>query len=320
MARNIIIDCDPGHDDAVALLLALGNPEVELIGVTTVAGNNSLEKITRNARSVLELAGARHVPVHAGADRPLLRHVIDAADVHGASGIDGAELPEPLAPLGDKHAVRFLVDQIMEAEPGSITLVPTAPLTNIALAARLEPRIVDRVAEVVLMGGSGAVGGNKTSAAEFNILVDPEAARIVFTAGWKVTMVGLDVTQQALATSAVIQRIRQVGGACAHVVADLLTENNRLHRRAQTIGAAPIHDPVAVARVIAPDLVQVQSAPIHIELDGAHTAGATVVDRRASVTLDGVRTCWATELDVERFWDLVVEALAALHAEAEARS
>ena len=201
MAKKIILDCDPGHDDAVAILLALGNPEIEIVGITTVGGNQSLEKVTYNARAMLEAAHAHDIPIYAGSDRPLVREQEVAESIHGETGLDGVELPVPTRPLEDMHAVNFIVKTIMESEPGTITLVPTGPLTNIALALRMEPRIAERVSEVVLMGG-GFHEGNWSAVAEFNIIVDPEAAHIVFNAPWKLTMVGLDLTHQALCSAA----------------------------------------------------------------------------------------------------------------------
>ena len=198
MGKKIILDCDPGHDDAVAILLALGNPTIDLLGVTTVGGNQSLDKVTYNARAVLEKAHATDVPVHMGCGRPLIREPEAAATIHGQSGLDGVELPVPSRPLDEGHAVNWIIDTIMSNPPQTITLVPTGPLTNIALAARLEPRIVDRVKEVVLMGGGYHVG-NWSAVAEFNVKVDPEAAHIVFNETWPLTMVGLDLTHQRCA-------------------------------------------------------------------------------------------------------------------------
>ena len=221
MAKKIILDCDPGHDDAVALLLALGNPEIELIGVTTVGGNQSLDKVTHNARAVLEKAHATDIPVYAGCDRPIVRPQEVAASIHGETGLDGVELPVPTRPLEDKHAVKYIVDTIMNSEPGTITLVPTGPLTNIALACRLEPRIVERVKEVVLMGGGYHVG-NWSAVAEFNIKVDPEAAHIVFNEPWPLTMVGLDLTHQALCTPEVEEKIKALGTEASEFVVGLM--------------------------------------------------------------------------------------------------
>lgn len=213
--EKIILDCDPGHDDAMAIMLAIGNPKIDLVGVTTVGGNQSLEKVTYNARSVLEMAKATDIPVHAGCDRPLVRKQEVAASIHGETGLDGVELPVPTRPLDSGHAVNWIIDTIMASEPGTITLVPTGPLTNIAMAARMEPRIVDRVKEVVLMGGGYHVG-NWSAVAEFNIKVDPEAAHIVFNEPWKLTMVGLDLTHQALCTPEVQHRIDAIGTDSSH--------------------------------------------------------------------------------------------------------
>ena len=191
-AKRIILDCDPGHDDAVAILLALGDPRIEVLGITTIGGNQTLEKVSRNARVVCTVAGVTDVPVYAGCTRPLVRDVEVAADIHGDTGMEihSYQLPEPAFDLADGHAVDFIIDTIMSEEPGTVTLVPTGPLTNIAMAARKEPRIVERVQEVVLMGGGYHVG-NWSAVAEFNIKVDPEAAYMVFNEKWPVTMVGL---------------------------------------------------------------------------------------------------------------------------------
>jgi purine nucleosidase len=189
--EKIILDCDPGHDDAVAMLLAHGNPDIELLAVTTVVGNQTLPKVTRNALAVARIAGITGVPFAAGAARPILRPIEVAPAIHGESGLDGPTLPEPSFELDERHAVDLIIDTVMAHEPGTVTLVPTGGLTNIALAARKEPRIVERVKQVVLMGG-GVHVGNWSPVAEFNIVIDPEAASIVFDAGWDVVMVGLD--------------------------------------------------------------------------------------------------------------------------------
>ena len=186
MATKMILDCDPGHDDAIAILLALGSPEIDLLGITTIGGNHSLEKVTYNARALCELAGHPEMPVHAGCMKPLVREAIDAAYIHGETGLDGVELPEPSRPLPEQHAVTWLIETVMSHEAGAITVVATGPLTNIAVAARMEPRIVGRIKEIVLMGGAYGVG-NATPVAEFNILCDPEAAHIVFNETWPPT-------------------------------------------------------------------------------------------------------------------------------------
>ncbi|MFT4265094.1 MAG: nucleoside hydrolase [Nocardioides sp.] len=310
MTRGIILDCDPGHDDAVAMLLAWGSPAIELIAVTTVFGNQTIEKTTRNALAVAAVAGIEGVPFARGAERPLVREIETAEATHGESGLDGPSLPPPAIELDRRHAVQLIVEEIMARPPGTVTLVPTAALTNIALAARLEPRIVPRVREVVLMGGAYA-GGNWTAAAEFNILIDPEAAHIVFSAGWPVTMVGLDVTHHALATPDVVDRIAALGTPVSRFFEELMTFFRAAYRNTQGFDHPPVHDPVAVAYVIDPAVLSVRPAPVSIELTGTHTRGMTVADLRAPAP-PGTRTSVATGIDADRFWGLVTDAIARL--------
>ncbi|MET9544869.1 nucleoside hydrolase [Streptomyces sp. 135] len=307
MPRKIILDCDPGHDDAIAMLLAHGNPDVELVAVTTVVGNQTLEKVTRNALSVARIANITGVPFAAGCSRPLVRTIETAPEIHGESGIDGPVMPEPVLALDERHAVDLIIDTVMAHEPGEITLVPTAGLTNIAMAARKEPRIVERVREVVLMGG-GYHTGNWSPVAEFNIKIDPEAAHIVFNEPWPVTMVGLDLTHQALATPEVVERIAKVGTEPAVFVGELLDFFGAMYLEAQGFAAPPVHDPCAVAYVIDPDVMTVRKAPVDIELTGTLTLGMTVTDLRAPAPED-CHTQVAVDLDHQRFWDLVVDAL-----------
>lgn len=305
--KKIILDCDPGHDDAVALLLAHGNPDIDLLAVTTVVGNQTLEKVTRNALAVGTIAGITRVPFAAGCARPLVRTIETAPEIHGESGMDGPELPEPTIELDPRHAVDLIIDTIMAHEPGTITLVPTAGLTNIALAARKEPRIVERVKEVVLMGG-GYHTGNWSAVAEFNIIIDPEAAHIVFNEKWPVVMVGLDLTHQALATPEVVSRIAALDTAPARFVRELMDFFAAAYKDAQGFDYPPVHDPCAVAYVIDPSVVKTRKVPVNIELQGTLTLGMTVADFRAPAPKD-CTTSVATELDHERFWDLVTDAL-----------
>jgi purine nucleosidase len=311
---KILLDCDPGHDDAVALLLAHGSPEIELLAVTTVAGNQTLEKVTRNALAVARVGGITGLPFAAGCTRPLLRTARVAGDIHGDSGLDGPVVPDPDpaldVPLDPRHAVDVIVDTVMAHPPGTITLVPTGPLTNVALAARKEPRIVERVAEVVLMGGAYA-RGNRTAVSEFNIGCDPEAAQIVFREPWPVTMVGLDLTHQALATPEVVARIVELDTAPARFVADLLEFFAGTYRTLQGFAAPPVHDPCAVAFVIDPEVLTTRRAPLDVELHGELTTGMTVADLRGPEPAD-CHTRVAVTLDHARFWDLVVDALARL--------
>ncbi|WP_344775473.1 nucleoside hydrolase [Gryllotalpicola kribbensis] len=310
MPRKIILDCDPGHDDAVALLLAQAHPAIELLAVTAVAGNQSLPKVTHNALGIATLAGIT-APIAAGADGPLQRSAEFAADIHGDSGLDGVVLPEASVALDARNAVDLIVELVMTHEPGEITLVPTGPLTNIALAVRREPRLVERVREVVLMGGAAHLG-NLTPVAEFNIAFDPEAAAEVFEAGWRVTMAGLDVTHQALATPEVAERITAVGGPKAEFMTDLIAEYGRRYSDVQGFDSPPVHDPVAVAIVIDEELggghVELRRAPIAVETKGEHTTGMTVVDLRPWVQRD-VPTAVALGLDADWFWGLVTDAV-----------
>ena len=309
MTKKIILDCDPGHDDAIAMLLAFGNPEIELLAVTTVVGNQTLAKVTRNALSVARIANMQGIPFAAGSPRPLIREGEVAETIPGESGLDGPTLPEPdpRLTLDPRHAVNVIIDTLMAQPPKTVTLVPTAGLTNIALAARLEPRIVDRVKEVVLMGGGYHVG-NWSAVAEFNIKIDPEAAHIVFNETWPLTMVGLDLTHQALATPEVVKRIKAIGTQPAHFVVELLDFFGQMYKQAQGFDAPPVHDPCAVAYVIDPSVMTVQKVPVNIELTGTLTLGMTVADFRAPAPAD-CHTQVAVKLDHHKFWDLIVDAL-----------
>jgi len=308
--KRIILDCDPGHDDAIAILLAAGCPEIELTAITTVAGNQTLDKTTLNARRVCTVAGLHDVPIFSGCDRPLLRPPITAAEIHGTSGLDGPAFGKPTVPVRREHAVDYLVATLM-AEGEDITLVPTGPLTNVAAALIREPRIAGRTREVVLMGGA-YTRGNRNPAAEFNMAADPEAAALVFSAGWPVTMVGLDLTHQAIATPAVTERIRSLDSSVSRMVTALLKFYGASYRRSGVPGAAggpPVHDPCAVARVASPALITVTDAFVVVETSGQWTSGMTVTDFRGALG-HPPNTRVATTLDAGGFWDLVLAALA----------
>ena len=306
---SIILDCDPGHDDAMAILLALGNPNIDLIGVTTVGGNQSLEKVTYNARATLEMAHATNIPVHAGCDRPMIRPLEVAAAVHGETGLDGVTLPEPTRPLDEGHAVNWIIDTIMSHEPGTITLVPTGPLTNIAMAVRMEPRIVSRVKEVVLMGGGYHVG-NWSAVAEFNIKTDPEAAHVVFNEAWPITMVGLDLTHQALCTPEAQAKIDAVGTPLAAFASGLMDFFRKAYQNNQDFIDPPVHDPCTIAYLIDHSVVQTRRCPLDVEIKGDLTLGMTVADLRGSEpSAEECHTQVATKLDFDKFWDLIVDAL-----------
>ena len=267
--ERIVVDCDPGHDDAIALLLALASPEVELLGVTTVAGNQTLEKTTANAIRVLDFAGRPEIPVAAGADRPVAREPVTAAYVHGESGLDGPDLPLPRREPLDQHAVDFLAERV-----GGATLVALGPLTNVALLLSRYPRA--RPDRIVLMGGSIGLG-NVTPAAEFNVWADPEAAARVFAAGIDVTMIGLDVTHQALLMTEDAERLRS-SGRTGRMVAELYDFFHRFHADTYGFGGSPMHDAVALASVFRPDLVETEHRHVAIECASELTRGRTVVD------------------------------------------
>ena len=302
MATKILLDCDPGHDDAIALMLALASPELELLGVTTVAGNQTLDKTTANAIRLLEFAG-RDVPVAAGADRPLVREQYVAAYVHGETGMDGPDLPPPQSAPLDRHAVDFLADTIREH--GNVTLVPTGPLTNVALLLALHPDV--RPERIVLMGGAIAEG-NVTPAAEFNIWADPEAAARVFASGIDVTMVGLDVTHKALFTGAHVQRLN---GRVGEMVAALLEFYGHFHKEVYNFDGSPIHDAVAVAHVIRGDLLETQHLNTEIDVESELCRGRTVVDvwRRSGREPN---SHVAVGIDADGFLDLLIERLNSL--------
>lgn len=312
MTTKIILDCDPGHDDAVAILLAAGNSNIELLGVTTVGGNHTLEKVTRNAAQVLTVAKLTDVPLHAGATRPILREVETAEGIHGDTGMEihGFELPEPEVAVQETHGVQFIIDTIMNEPAGTVTLVPTGPLTNIALAARLEPRIVERVKEVVLMGGAYGAG-NWTASAEFNIIVDPEAAHIVFNEQWPIVMVGLDLTHQALATKDVEEQFAALDTNVGDFVVGLFGAFRKNYQDAQGFDDPPVHDPCCVAYLIDPTVVETVKVPVDVETQGLLTTGRTVADFRSPAPAD-CHTSVATKLDAERFWSMVLDAVKAL--------
>ena len=303
----IILDCDPGHDDALAMLLALARPEVRLLGVTTVCGNATLENTTRNALAVLTLIGRTDVPVAAGADRPLRGELRTAPHVHGVSGIEGAELPAPAAEPVAEDAVEFIARHVAEGDE-PITLVPTGPLTNIALFRARHPDLFARVAHICLMGGS--IGeGNITASAEFNIWVDPEAAAAVFDGGRPVTMVGLDVTHQAIVTLADAERMESFGNRTGRVFADLLRYFARFHVNRYGWSGSPIHDAVAVAHVLGLGLVETRPYRVDIETEGRLTRGRTVVDLHA-ISGRPANADVGVIIDRPRFVNMLLEAVA----------
>ncbi len=317
MATRIILDCDPGIDDALAIAFAHGHPANDLLGITTVAGNVGLAATTANALAVCEFIGAGGTPVTAGCAGPLLRPVFDARQVHGDSGLGAARLPPPAASPAAGHAIDYLIDTV-SAAPGEITLVATGPLTNIALAVRREPRLADGVREFVIMGGS-AGRGNVTPAAEFNIWADPEAAAAVFRAGWIVTMFGLDVTLRTGATAAVLQRMSELGPLGTELLRPAREQYGSVRAPAARgglggstpLGAGPpVHDVCAVAWVAQPELFGLVPARVQVELAGQLTAGMTVTDFDIPGEVDGGNALVAMNIDVDQFWEVTLGAYA----------
>jgi len=306
MSTTIILDCDPGIDDALAIAFAAGHPEIELAGITTVAGNVELAKTTANALAVASFVGAASVPVTAGCAAPLLRPARHAGHVHGESGLGGAVLPRPARPAASGHAIDFIISAIAAA-PGEITLVATGPLTNVALALRREPRLASWVRDFVIMGGS-AGRGNVNHAAEFNMWADPEAAAVVFTAGWTVRMLGLDVTLRARATAALQERTRSFGVLGSELLLPALARYADSHNSA---GEPPVHDVCAVVSVAEPSVFGYTSALVQVETTGRLTSGMTVTDFSKSVIPNALV---ATEIDVDRFWEVVLRTYQALAA------
>lgn len=306
MKHKIILDCDPGHDDAIAILLAAHHPDIDLLAITTVAGNQTVTKTANNALKVCSLADIRTVPIAKGMGRPLVRPARHAANIHGESGLDGPHLPEPQLQLAPQHAVDLLIDLLLHSD-GDITLVATGPLTNIAMAMLREPAIIPKIQAISLMGG--AIGlGNVTPAAEFNIWVDPEAASIVFQCGRPVTMVPLEVTHRALATEQIITHLRSSNRIVANLAADLLLFFAERYHTVFGFASPPVHDPCAVARVVDPDIVTTSLMHVNIEMNGEFTAGRTICDiyhilgKPANIQV-------GQNLNVARFWDMVIDTL-----------
>jgi purine nucleosidase len=306
----LLLDCDPGHDDAFAILLAAGSPLADLLAITTVGGNGTLEHVTENARRVCTLAGIRDVPIGAGAAAPLRGELHTAADVHGASGLDGPDLPDADVDLDPRPAVELMAD-VLRAASEPVTLVATGPLTNVALLVESAPDALAHLREIVWMGGSRG-RGNRTPYAEFNAWVDPEAAEIVVGSGVPFTLVGLHLTHQALATPEVVERIRGVGGVLGDVAADWLGFFSSTYREIWGFDA-PLHDPCALAIALDPSLGTFEDAFLAIETEGRWTRGATAIDPYGRLGREPNARV-ALELDVNRFWSMLVAAIGAVGA------
>lgn len=303
--QKIILDCDPGHDDAVAILLAGKSPYIEVLGVTVVAGNQTLEKTVINAQHVVEHLGL-NLPVYAGCDRPMVREKMIAADIHGETGLDGPVFAELKGKAEDKHAVLYMIETLM-ASDGDVMVVTCGPMTNLGIALRLEPQIASKIKRIVLMGGSYQLG-NVTPAAEFNIIADADAAHVCFSSGVPVTMVGLDVTRKVLCYPDIVERMRGIGNKASELFCDLMAHFNKAQKEVFGWEGGPLHDPLTVACIIKPEVLQTKFVHAEVDIRGTQSYGRTNCDffgylkREPNVDL-------AVDVDVELFWDIIEEGI-----------
>lgn len=303
---KIILDCDPGHDDAIAIMVAGRHPAIDLLALTTVAGNQTLDKTTVNALHVCEHLEL-DIPVYAGMPLPLVREQVVAANIHGESGLDGPVFAPLRTQVQPRHAVNFLVDTLM-ASDGDISLVPVGPLTNIATAMRMEPRILPKIRQIVLMGGAYGTG-NSTPSAEFNIYADPEAADVVFRSGAKLTMMGLDLTNQTVCTADIIERMESIGNKAGRLFGDIMRFTLNTQKIAFGLEAGPVHDVTCIAYLVAPELFTTQDMHVVVDINRGPCYGRTVCD--TINCLNHAANCTVgTGIHLQRFWDLVAEAVA----------
>jgi len=310
-ARKIIIDTDPGQDDAAAIMLALGSPELDILGITTVAGNVPLSRTSTNARIILEFCSRPEVKVFAGADRPIARPLITAEHVHGKTGLDGPQLHEPQMPLQAQHAVDFIVETLKREPVGTVTLCTLGPLTNIALALEKAPEIAGRVRELVMMGGGFFEGGNITPAAEFNIYVDPEAAAAVFRAGIPIVMMPLDVTHKVLTLKSRVEALRAIGSRPAKALVEMLDFFERFDVEKYGSDGGPLHDPTVIAYLLKPELFSGRNCNVEVETASPLTAGMTVVDWW-QVTGRNHNALVMKDVDADGFFALLTERVGRL--------
>lgn len=311
-ARKIIIDTDPGQDDAAAIMLALGSPdEIDVLGITAVAGNVPLALTQRNARIVCELSGRADIRVFSGCDKPMKRELITAEHVHGKTGLDGIDLPEPTMELQDVHAVDFIIEALRCEPEKTVTLCTLGPLTNVATAFEKAPDIIERVQEIVMMGGGYFEGGNITPSAEFNIYVDPEAAKAVFSSGIPIVMMPLDVTHQLLCLKERVDRLDATGRPAAHAMAEMLRFYERFDVEKYGSDGGPLHDPSVIAYLLKPELFTGRQCNVEIEVDSELTLGETVVDWW-HVTERNRNAMVMGKADADGFFDLLIERLARL--------
>lgn len=309
MPRKIIIDTDPGQDDAVAILVALANPQAfDILGIVAVAGNVGLRLNALNALKIIELGGRPEIPVYAGCADPLQRVLVTAEHVHGETGLDGPELPEPKIQLQEQHGVDFIIETLRVHDEGTVTLATLGPLTNIATALQKDPEAVKRCEQIVMMGGAYFQGGNITPAAEFNIYVDPQAADIVCKSGIPITMASLDVTHKALSTKERIEAIRAVGTKSAVAVAEMLSFSERFDLEKYQWQGAPLHDPCVTAYLLKPELFSGRMCNVQVETKSELTMGMTVADYW-NVTDEPKNTFFLDDVNSDGFYDLIMDAL-----------
>lgn len=315
MATKIILDCDPGHDDAVAILLALAVPtSIELLGLTVVGGNVPLQLTAKNALRVLALARREDIPVYAGCPRPLLRDMVTAEHVHGESGLDtgsGRLLEMPATAVADQHGVNYIIDTVRAEAAHTVTLVATGPLTNVAAAFAMAPDIIERLQQLVIMGGACHEPGNITPAAEFNVYVDPHAAKAVFDSGVKPVVFGLDITHKMLITPPRLKAIAEQGGKTGIAVADFLDFFNQYDMSKYGWNGAPLHDPCTIAYLIDPTIFQARDMSVQVDINDGPSLGRTVADWYG-VTDQKPNATVVTDGDSDRFFDLIIRSLAAL--------
>ena len=308
--HTIILDCDPGQDDAVNLLLAMSSPdELEILGITAVAGNVPLALTEVNARLMCDVAGRSDIPVFAGCDKPMIRKLVTAERVHGPTGINGMEITKPVHPLQEQHAVEFIIEALSQANDDSITLVPTGPLTNIGVALTRAPEILPKIREIVLMGGAMRESGNTSPSAEFNILVDPHAADIVFKCGRPITQMGLDASHQVLTTRERIERLKGIDNEVARVTVGMLDFFKRHDMAKYDYLGAPLHDPCTVAYLLKPEIFKGKLCNVSVETESELTMGHTAVDFW-HVTDRPANTNWIYSVDADGFYDLLISRLA----------
>ena len=306
--RPIIIDCDPGQDDAVALFLAMASPdELEILGITTVAGNVPLALTERNTRMMCDIANSQR-PVFAGCRKPMIRDAISAEYIHGETGINGIDVFEPKTPLQDKHAVDFIIETLLAKDTVPVTLIPTGPLTNVATAIERNPDILPHIEEIVIMGGAMREGGNRTPSAEFNILVDPHAADIVLNCGRPITLMGLDITHKVLSTEERVARIGELKNAVADATVGMLSFFHRYDTEKYSSQGTPLHDPCTVAWLLKPELFKTRQCNVSVETESELTMGHTAVDFW-HVTDRPKNVSWAFDIDADGFYDLLTERL-----------